>query len=209
MDIASAIRLSEKLRLDTSVELFALLEQYSELQFEGIATGDKLWVYFILESDSMFAAGLNEVILRLRPGILIKNIMISVVFTARQLIALDALPKGQKWNQEYFTQNVFSSLLNEKKHLSRQKIATNFSLHMNNSMCHNMHRIVDELRRLKIFRASHPPYSQDISPCNFWIFGDFKAKLKDCHLPGLEEILKAFPKLRDSIILEELQMGFE
>jgi hypothetical protein len=100
-------------------------------------------------------------------------------------------------------------LLNEKKRLSRQKIATNFSLHMNNSMCHNMHRIVDELRRLKILRVTHPPYSQDISSCNFWMFGDFEGKLKDRHLPGLEEILTGFPKLWDNITLEELQMGFE
>jgi hypothetical protein len=31
----------KKLRIDTSLELLALLDQYSELQFEGIATGDE------------------------------------------------------------------------------------------------------------------------------------------------------------------------
>jgi hypothetical protein len=34
---------SKKLRINTPVELLALLDQYSTLQIKGIATGDKLW----------------------------------------------------------------------------------------------------------------------------------------------------------------------
>jgi hypothetical protein len=52
--------------------------------------------------------------------------MISVLFKARQSIALDYLPKGQKYNQEYFVQNMLPSLLSEKKRFSRQKTAINF-----------------------------------------------------------------------------------
>jgi histone-lysine N-methyltransferase SETMAR len=83
---------------------------------------------------------------------------------------------------------------------------------MDNSMRHNGHQVVDELRRLKILRAPHPPYSPDISPCDFWMFVDFvdlKRKLRDCHLQGPEEILTAFQELRDNITFEELQMTFE
>jgi hypothetical protein len=63
----------------------------------------------------MFARRREQVIGRLRPGILIKNLMIIVFFTVRHLIVLDVFPKGQKSNQEYFVQSIFPSLLNEKK----------------------------------------------------------------------------------------------
>jgi hypothetical protein len=49
-------------RLDTSVESLALLNQYSELQFEGIAIGDEPWICYVIESDSMFACRCEEVI---------------------------------------------------------------------------------------------------------------------------------------------------
>jgi hypothetical protein len=88
----------------------------------------------------------------------------------RQFITLDALIKGQKYNQKYFIQNTFPPLFNEKKYFSRQKIAINFSVHMDNSMCHNGYRIGDELCRLKILRTLHSLYLPDISPCNFWMF---------------------------------------
>jgi hypothetical protein len=80
---------------------------------------------------------------------------------------------------------------------------------MDNSMWHNGHRIVDELRRLKILRAPHPPYSLGTSPCDCRIFGDFKRKLKNGDLQRPEEILTPFQELWDNITLEELQTGFE
>jgi hypothetical protein len=86
----------EKFRLQTSVELLALLDQYAELQLEGIATCDESWVCYLTQSDSMFACRREEVIPRLRPGISINKVMMTVFSTARQLVALDALSKGQK-----------------------------------------------------------------------------------------------------------------
>jgi hypothetical protein len=122
---------------------------------------------------------------------------------------LNSLPKWQKYNQEYCIQNILSSLLNERNRFSRQKTAINFSLHMGNSMRHNGHRVVNELRRLKILRAPHTPYSSGINPCDFWTFGNLKEKLKNRDLQGPEEILTAFQKLSDNITFEELQMVFE
>jgi hypothetical protein len=82
--------------------------------------------------------------------------MSAVFFTARQLIGLYILPKWQKCNEEHFTQNRLPSLVNEKKRSSGQKIAINFSLLMDKSMDQKGHQVVDELRRLKIFRAPYP-----------------------------------------------------
>jgi hypothetical protein len=73
MSDTSAIPFSEKFRIDTSVEFPALLDQYFELQFDGIATSDASWVCYRIEADSMFARRREEVILRLRPGISINK----------------------------------------------------------------------------------------------------------------------------------------
>jgi hypothetical protein len=89
----------KKFRVNTSVELLALLNQYSEIQFEGIATGDELWVCYQIESESMLAHRREKVIPRLRPGISIEKVMITVLFTVWQLTALDALSQGYKYDQ--------------------------------------------------------------------------------------------------------------
>jgi hypothetical protein len=99
-------------------------------------------------------------------------------------------------------------LLNEKKCFTPED-RNQIVVHMDNSMCHNEHRVVNELRHLKILRVPHPPDSPDISLCHFWMFRDFKGKLTDCDLQGPEEILTAFQESWDNITFEELQMAFE
>jgi hypothetical protein len=66
---------------------------------------------------------------------------------------------------------------------------------MNNSMSHNGDRVIDELRCLKIIRVPLPPDSPDNSPCDCWMLGDFKGKLKDRRLQGPGEIITAFQEL--------------
>jgi hypothetical protein len=64
----------KKFRVDTSVEFIVLLDQYSELQFEGIAINDESWACRPIESDSMLARRREEVIPGLRLGISIKKL---------------------------------------------------------------------------------------------------------------------------------------
>jgi hypothetical protein len=73
-----------KFRVDTLVELLVIMDRYSELQFEGIATSDESWVCYLIKSDSMFARRREQVIPRLRPRISIKKVMITAFCTAQQ-----------------------------------------------------------------------------------------------------------------------------
>jgi hypothetical protein len=57
----------KKFRVDSSVELLALLDQYFELHFEGIAIGDESWVRCASKSGSRFARRREEMSPRLRP----------------------------------------------------------------------------------------------------------------------------------------------
>jgi hypothetical protein len=41
------------------------------------------------------------------------------------------------------------------------------------------------------------------------MFGNFKGKLRDCHLQVPEEILRSFQELWDNITFEKLQIVFE
>jgi hypothetical protein len=74
----------KKVRVSTSIELLSLLNQYSGLQFEGIATGDEPWVCHLIESDQMFVCRREEVIPRFRSRFSIKKAMITVFVTMQQ-----------------------------------------------------------------------------------------------------------------------------
>ena len=48
-----------------------------------------------------------------------------------------------------------------------------------------------------------PPYSPDLSPCDFWLFPKLKEKLKSCRFETIEEMKEAVTKLIDTLTQED------
>jgi hypothetical protein len=75
-------------------------------------------------------------------------------------------------------------------------------------MCHNAQKISLELDRHKIERGPHPAYSPDISPCDFWLFGFLKEKLKEPERSTSDEIIETITAIWNYATFEELQSVF-
>jgi hypothetical protein len=75
-------------------------------------------------------------------------------------------------------------------------------------MCHNDRKVNDELANLKPDCVPHPPYSPNMSPCNFWLFRILKQKIKDRVFQTVEEIMTAFRRGWDELTLDDLQSIF-
>jgi hypothetical protein len=68
-------------------------------------------------------------------------------------------------------------------------------MRMDNSICHNGCKVIDELASLKLDRIPHPPYLPDLSPCDFWLFEMLKQKIKDRVFETVEEMMIAFHRV--------------
>jgi hypothetical protein len=69
-------------------------------------------------------------------------------------------------------------------------------------------QVTEELANLKFDRVPHPPYSPDLSPCDFWLFGILKQKIKDRVFQMIEKLMTAFHRVWDELTLEDLQSVF-
>jgi hypothetical protein len=56
------------------------------------------------------------------------------------------------------------------------------------SLCDNGSKITSKIKKNHIFRMPHPPYSPDISPCDFWLFETLKQILRDREFFSSDEI---------------------
>jgi hypothetical protein len=63
---------------------------------------------------------------------------------------------------------------------------------MDHSTCHNGRMVTDELDNLKLCRLPHESYSSNLSPCDFWLFGMLKQKIKDWVFLAIEEIFTRY-----------------
>jgi hypothetical protein len=98
----------------------------------------------------MFATSAREVVPRTMQNISAKKIMVIIFCTLIRLLVLNFLPKGTKFNQDYFIDAVLPNLYSEKRRIMRRKGLPNFSVHMNNSMCHNGAKITEKLEKRHI-----------------------------------------------------------
>jgi histone-lysine N-methyltransferase SETMAR len=62
---------------------------------------------------------------------------------------------------------------------------------------------------MKIERLAHPPYSPDLSPCDFWFFGSAKTALQNRRFTGADAVIAALTDLLDRVPFEKLQNWIE
>jgi histone-lysine N-methyltransferase SETMAR len=198
----------KKDRVDQCKLLLGLLREQSAHNFNTIATGDESWFRYAYPARTMYAGSRSEVTPFVRSGISASKVMLTVFFTGTRLLVVDALPKGRKYNQEYFIEYILPLLSRQKSLNRRQKPPLDFIVHMDNSMCHNGREITAKMESEKIERAPHPAYSPDVSPCDFWLFGFMKEKLKEQKLSTPQKIIEAITVIWDAITFEELQSVF-
>jgi hypothetical protein len=98
----------------------------------------------------MFAASAREVVPRTKQNISAKKTMVIIFFTSTRLLLLDFLPKGTKFTQNYFIETVLTNRYSEKRGIVRRKGLPSFSVHMDNSMCHNDAKITGKLEKRHI-----------------------------------------------------------
>jgi hypothetical protein len=120
--------------------------------------------------------------------------IITIFFMSMQFLVLEILAKGTEFNDDYFIHGIFPGSYNEKRGISRKKGFPVFSVHMDNSMCYNGHKVSEKLAQRSIDRTSHPPYSPGISSCDFWFFEMPTHNMKDQEFQSQQVIVKASAK---------------
>jgi hypothetical protein len=60
------------------------------------------------------------------------------------------LPNGTKFNQDYFSDPVLPNRYSEKRQIARHKGLPSFSVHVDNSVCHNSAKITEKLEKRHI-----------------------------------------------------------
>ena len=69
---------------------------------------------------------------------------------------------------------------------------------------HNSLLVTDCLTKMRIKTVPHPPYSQNLAPCDFWLF----PKLTGCHYETIEEMKEVVMKVIETLIQEDFHGSF-
>ena len=64
---------------------------------------------------------------------------------------------------------------------------------------------MDYLTKMGINTVPHPPYSPDLTPCDFWLF----PKLRGYHYETIEEMKEAVTKVIDTFTQKDFHGAFQ
>ena len=74
-----------------------------------------------------------------------------------------------------------------------------------NAPVHNSILVTDYLTKMGINTVLQPPYSQDLAPCDFWLF----PKLRGCRCERNEEMKEVVMKVIDTLTQEDFHGAFQ
>ena len=175
-----------------------------------VITGDETWVYHRKieskqRSKAWVAHGESPPTV-VRRQMNEKKTMFVVFFTTTGPLLVHEVPSGLSINGIYYRDECLKPLL---KNLSKKRPASGTNgvkLHHDNARPHVKNIVFDYLREEKIKLMAHPPYSPDLAPSDFWLFGYLKDRLGS--YPDAASLSKAITKELNAVPIEEYRKTF-
>jgi histone-lysine N-methyltransferase SETMAR len=107
-----------------------------------------------------------------------KKAMLSADFSRTGFVSIDLLPQGQKYNSQFFTETILPSLIARLfVHCPKLKV-TAAHLHLDNAKSHHSRLSIEKMEESGFIHLPKPPYSPDLAPCDFFLFGYLKFQLE-------------------------------
>jgi transposase len=97
--------------------------------------------------------------------------MLTVIWGIDGFQVVDLMTEQHSDNTQYFLSHILEPLLLAVFPEGRKLHSRQLSLHLDNCRVHRLKASENFLAENSIIRVRHPPYSLDLAPSDFWLFG--------------------------------------
>jgi hypothetical protein len=195
------------LRVQMAGELLGILSIQSRRQWHDIVTLDESWFYWCSDHDLMWLRPGETVPDRERYTIQSPKLMVTIVWNPNGFHVVDALPKAGKFNAHYYTGNIIYAILIWRQAEGGTR-PSKLWVHADNARPHTAKVSADFMATSGMKRAPHPPYSPDLAPSDFFLFGYVKGKLTGYRAGSAAELLLRINEILAEITQETLNAVF-
>ena len=165
-----------------------LLEQTSSTNHDNIVTVDESWFFLHNEQPSQWLPiGSPRPVAPCRT-IASKKILVTIVWGINGVYVLDFLPESMTMTADYFQENVISKAKDKIEEISQRPLANTFYFHCDNARVHTAKATTTHLGKCGFTKMMHPPYSPDLAPSDFFLFGTLKHELKGWIFQNKEQL---------------------
>ncbi|PNF40120.1 hypothetical protein B7P43_G09982 [Cryptotermes secundus] len=155
-------------------------EDEGDAFLKSVVTTDETWVhYFIPESQQSSHEWWHTSALkpkRAQRSCSAGKVMVTFFWDWQEVIHVDFLTDARTVNVAYYS-DLLATDMKEKIRPKRKTGGKRVAFLQDNAHPH-MAKTMETLRKLKWNLLTHPPYSPDLAPCDFYLFGKLKSDLQ-------------------------------
>lgn len=199
----------KKLRVKACIELVEILQACQKLDWRNIITGDQSWFTYWSGYDGAWLALEDNAPIFEESHIQVKKIMITVIWGVYGIYLIDVLPQGMSFNSEYFIKHIINKIAEKKQEIWNESDHQKIWLHLDNCRVHNSKESLQKTEDAGFCRTPHPPYSPDIAPSDFFLFGYTKVKLKGHRFEEESDLVEEITDILNKISVEKRKEVFE
>jgi histone-lysine N-methyltransferase SETMAR len=186
-------------RCQGAVHLLESLSSLGPVRQNHVVTGDQTWVFLRNEPTHKWAKCGTDVPVRVKRLQGEKKLMLTVFFSRRGVLVIDFLPEKEKLNSSHITTVILPSLVSKIKKTCQKSGAKGWLLHLDNAPCHNSRISTSEISDQGFERLPHPPYSPDLAPSDFALFGYLKSHLQSFECESPDDLRHAVKTILETI----------
>jgi transposase len=181
-----------------------LLGSVQHQGWKSLVTLDEAWFYFSNQHKQIWLPDQEDPPTIQQQTITSLKTMLAVVWTPHGFHLVSLLPKGQKWTSQSYIDHILPEICALRDARDRRKVV----VHADNARPHVAKRVNQYLEDNNLKSAPHPPYSPDLAPNNFFLFGHVKRLLQGTEFQTAEELFDAVVRILADIPLETLMATF-
>jgi transposase len=114
--------------------------------------------------------------------------MVTIVWNPSGFHLIDAFPKGHTFNATCYVNIILQPLLDGRS----SGPGAGLIIHADNARPHTAQKTLKFCRENRLEMAPHLPYSPDLAPYEFFLFGHVKHALERAEFPSKEDLLPQF-----------------
>jgi hypothetical protein len=166
----------KQIRVQMAIKLLQILSVQNTRQWHDIVTLDESWIYLFSEHDLMWTAPGEVVVHRKRHTVQLPKFMLTVVWNRIGFHVLKTLPKGRKFNAQYYTNNILVAISDWRRR-TRGTRPNGLCVHSNNARPHTAKMSRDYIGLNQLETGTSFPYSPVLGASDFFLFGYVQGKL--------------------------------
>lgn len=195
-------------RVAASGELLKVLNEAARDDFKFLVTGDESWFFYETPTRGLWLPEDAEAPEGQKATHYAPKTMIVVFWNVHGPLVIEAVPCGASATGEYFKNEIIAKLCASKAFKEAKKAGKKFWVHMDNAPIHRAATVTQEMERMGLHRAPHPPYSPDLAPSDFYLFGALKSRIRGIEFRDSEAIKEWIVDAFERIPPDELRRVF-